>query len=271
MQRLKRLVPLAAVLTIMAAPGAITPAFAQGSPQQQTAQTRMGATSPATMLSHAYQEALHAHESAALGMNDMATNHLENVRLTLAMIDPQASGMNQSVQQQLAAIRELVESVDLPSDRNQAVQSTERLVNQFVTLFNRMPQGMGGGGGAAQQAMQPTVFDITVLASADAANAHTSAVRRDWEKVQRHAQDAVSHLDQAIKSAESGTHKLDASLVRELRSIRQDASQLLTHAKNKNASTNEAAGKLVTRLGAISPKIAMSHQQRGGGAGQPRK
>lgn len=271
MQRLKRLVPIAAVLTLVAAPAAIAPAYAQGNQkqQQQQMQHMMGATSTSYMLNHAYQEALHAHESAALGMNDMATNHLENVRLTMAMIDPQRSGMNQGLQQQLAAIRETVQNIDLPSDRAQAVQNTERVVSQFVAFYNRAPQGMGGGGGGQQAGMMPTAFDLTSQASTQAANAQASIVSRDWTQAQRHAQDALSHLDSAIKMAESGNRKLDAALVRDLRSIRQDANTLLTQTRNKNQQANQSAGKLVGRLGTVSPRIAMAlENQQGGGAGQ---
>ncbi len=270
MQRLKRLVPIAAVLTLVAAPAAIAPAYAQGNQQhqQQQMQHQMGATSTGYMLNHAYQEALHAHESAALGMNDMATNHLENVRLTMAMIDAQRSGMNQGMQQQIAAIRQSVDNINLPSDRAQATQNTERVVSQFVALYNRAPQAMGGGGGAAQSAMQPTAFDLTSMATTAVAEAQGSIVERDWAQAQRHAQDAVMHLDQAIKVSESGPRKLDAALVRDLRSIRQDANQLLTQTRNKNKQANQTAGKVVGRLGTTSPKIAMSLEQQGGGAGQ---
>jgi|GEM_PF-2285384 len=269
MQRLKRLVPLAAVLTLVAAPAAIAPAYAQGTQQQQQTQHMMGATSTSYMLNHAYQEALHAHESAALGMNDMATNHLENVRLTMAMIDPQRSGMNQGLQQQIAAIRETVENVDLPSDRAQATQNTQRVVSQFVAFYNRAPQGMGGGGGGQQAGMMPTAFDLTSMASTEAANAQASIVSRDWASAQRHAQDAVNHIDNAIKTAESAGRKLDAALVRELRNIRQDANTLLTQTRNKNQQANQSAGKLVGRLGTVSPRIAMAlENQQGGGAGQ---
>jgi hypothetical protein len=271
MQRLKRLVPIAAVLTLVAAPAAIAPAYAQGQQQQQQAQHMMGATSSSHLLDHAYQEALHAHEAAALGMNDMATNHLENVRLTVAMIDPQRIGMSRDLQQQLAAIRETVENVDLPGEPAQAVQNTQRVVSQFIAFYNRVPQG-GGGGAAQQAAMMPTAFDLTAMASTDAAAAQTSVMHRDWNKVQRHAQDAVTHIDQAIKAAETGTRKLDAKLVTELRNIRQDANQLLTHARNKNQAANQTAGKLVGRLGTVSPKIATAlESKQGGGAGQQKR
>lgn len=268
MQRIKRLVPIVAILTLAAAPAAIAPAFAQGQAEHQ-----MGATSPSYLFNHAYKEALHAHEAAALGMNDMATNHLENVRLTMAMIDPQRIGMNQGLQQQMAAIRESVENIDLPSDRGQATQNTQRVVSQFVAFYNRAPQGMGGGGGgAAQQAeMQPTVFDFSSMASTATADVQASILSRDWAEAQRHAQDAVNHLDKAIKAAEAGPRKLDAALVRDLRSIRQDANQLLTHTRNKNQQANEAAGKVVNRLGTVSPRIAVALTQQGGGAGQPQK
>lgn len=268
MQRLKRLVPIAAVLTLVAAPAAIAPAYAQGQQQQQQMQHMMGATSTNHLLDHAYQEALHAHEAAALGMNDMATNHLENVRLTIAMIDPQRTGMNRELQQQLSAIRETVDNVDLPGEPAQAVQNTQKVVSQFIAFYNRAPQG-GGGGAAQKAAMMPTAFDLTAMASSDAAEAQTSAVQRDWSNVQRHAQDAVTHIDQAIKAAEGGTRKLDSKLVAELRNIRKDAGQLLTHARNKNQAATQTAGKLVGRLGTVSPKIAMALEpNRGGGAGQ---
>jgi hypothetical protein len=269
MQRLKRLVPIAAVLTLVAAPAAIAPAYAQGNQQQQQSQHMMGASSTSFMLNHAYQEALHAHEAAALGMNDMATNHLENVRLTVAMIDPQRSGMNQGLQQQLSAIRETVENVDLPDDRNQAIQNTQRVVSQFVAFYNRAPQAMGGGGGAAQQAaMMPTAFDLTSMATTEVANAQASVVSREWADAQQHAKDALSHLDRAIKAAETGPRRLDAAIVKEMRNIRQDANTLLTQTRNKNQQANQTAGKVVGRLGTLSPKVAMGLMPQGGGAGQ---
>ena len=273
MQRLKRLVPLAAVLTLVATPAAIAPASAQGSQHQQQSQhmqNMMGATSTTFMMNHAYQEALNAHESAALGMNDMATNHLENVRLTMAMIEPQRTGMNQGLQQQIAAIRQSVENVNLPSDRVQATQSTQRVVNQFVAFYNRAPQAMAGGGGGAQQAgMMPTAFDLASMASMGAANVQASVVQRNWTLAQRQAQDSLASIDGAIKISESGKTKLDAALVRDLSSARQDANTLVTQTRNKNQQANQTAGKLVERLGTLSPRIAMALEgMQGGGAGQ---
>lgn len=268
MQRLTRLVPLAVALTLVAAPAAIAPAFAQGGQQhQQQSQHMMGATSTSYLLNHAYQEALNAHEAAALGMNDMATNHLENIRLTISMLEPQRSGMNQGLAQQLAAIRESVSNVNLPDDRAQATQQTERVVSQFVAFYNRAPQAMGGGGGAAQQAgMKMTAFDFAGMASSEAASVQSSAAMRDWNDAQLHSRDLITHLDNAIKAAEAGPRKVDPAVVKELRSIRQDANQLQTQARNKNQQATQTAGKLVTRLGAVSPRIAMSLE--GGGAGQ---
>ncbi|MNR84070.1 hypothetical protein D3C86_242820 [compost metagenome] len=266
MQRLKRLVPLAAVLTLVATPAAIAPALAQGTQHQQM-QHMMGATSANAMISHAYQEALNAHEAAALGMNDMATNHLENVRIAMAMIEPQRTGMNQGLQQQLAAIRQSVESVNLPEDPVQAAQNTQRVVSQFVAFYNRAPEAMGGGGGAAKAGMMPTAFDLTSQATMQIAGVQTSVVSRDWAGAQQQAKNALANLDSAIKMSEAGPHKLDAAVVRELKVIRTDANTLLTQTRNKNQQANQSAGKLVGRLGTVSPRIAMSLTQ-GGGAGQ---
>lgn len=273
MQKFTRMVPLAVALALTAAPVA-APAFAQGSQQGQPSQQSqhphaMGATSTSHLLSHAYQEALHAHEAAALGMNDMATNHLENVRLTIAMVDPQATGMNQGLAQQITGIRESVQNVDLPTDRAQATQNTQKVVSQFVALFNRTPQAMGGGGGAAQQAaMGPTVFDLTANASIAAANVQAKSSMREWTEAQQHAKDVVSHLDRAIKAAESGTRRLDAKIVTELKNIRQDANRLVTATRDKSQQANQNAGKLVTRLGTVTPQIATAIESRqGGGAG----
>ncbi len=270
MQKLTRLVPLAIALTLVAAPAAIAPAFAQGTAKMQQEHAMRGTTSTGYMLNHAYQEAIHAHEAAALGMNDMATNHLENVRLTVAMIDPQQSGMNAGLQQQLAAIRESVSNVDLPDDRARATQNTQQVVSQFVAFYGRMPQGIGGGGGAAQaEVLMPTVFDLTTMATSEAAQVQTSVVSRDWAETQIHAKDVVSHLDKAIKAAESGTRRLDAAIVNELKSVRKDANNLMTQTRNKNQQASQTAGKLVGRLGTLTPKIARSIETtQGGGAGQ---
>jgi hypothetical protein len=273
MQRLTRLVPLAVALTLIGAPGAIAPAFAQGSKQMQQQHSMVGATSTKHLLDHAYQEALHAHEAAALGMNDMATNHLENVRLTIAMVERPQSGMDQGMQQQLAAIRESLSNIDLPDDRARATQDTQRVVSQFVALYNRAPQGMGGGGGAgAPGGGAPTAFDLTSVATTEAAGVQTSVVARDWAAAETLSKNLVSRLDQAIKAGESGTHRLDAAIIKDLKSIRQDANQIMTHARNKNQEAGQAAGKLVGRLGAVTPKIALNiEKQQGGGAGKQKR
>lgn len=273
MQRLTRLVPLAVALTLVAGAGAIAPAYAQGSQQkaqQHQQMMPMSATSSKYMLDHAYQEAIRAHEAAALGMNDMATNHLENVRLTIAMLEEPNSGLNANMRQQLDAIRESVARIELPNDRAQASRDTEQVVSQFVAFYSRAPQAMGGGGGAAvQPGMGATAFDQSANATSEAANVQTSVFERDWAGAEQHAKNLVAHLDKAIKASESGAHKLDAALVKDLKSIRQDASQIVTHTRNKNQQAAQSAGKVVGRLGGVTPKIATNlEKQQGGGAGK---
>jgi hypothetical protein len=287
MQKFSRMLALAVTLSLVAAPAALAQngggggqqkqqkqqQTQQGAQQRAQAQQRMmqGAASVSGLLGHAYREALHAHQSVAMGKTDMATNHIENVRLTLEAIDTERAGLNQEVSQQIASIREAAGNIQVSDDRQQTGQQTQQLVSQFVALYNRMPGAMGGGGGGKGQLNQvsgKTSFELAIMAAEEASLVQTNAAVNNWTQAQLHARDTVNHIDAALKASEMGMGRLGNDLVTELRNIRQDANRLVRLSRDKSRQTNEVAGRVVTRLGTVAPRIAMTiENQQGGGAG----
>lgn len=282
MQRVTRILPIALAMAVSLAPVAIA-ANQQGggggtaTKQQMSGMQHMlpGGISMKGQMDHAYTEALSAHESVALGMNDMAANHLSNVELTLGHLEDQMAGgggagqghmMNSQMRQQLSAIRQDAGNLrGNMGDRANALKGTSQLVTRFVTFYNTMGTTMpAGGGGGAQQPMKSPA-ELMGGASKAAAHAQASIVGRDWTAANLHARDMVAHLEQAEKASRTAGLQANRDEMKHLSTLRTDARKLVSAIDSKSKDAAKQAGSLVTRIGAEIMHVADATM--GGGAG----
>lgn len=283
MQRALRILPITLALAVSLAPAALAKQHAGGG-GGATAQSQMsgmqhmlpGGISFKGQMDHAYTEAIKAHESVVLGMNDMATNHLSNVDLVLSHLEDQMGGgggaqgqqmLNQQMRTQFSAIRKEASNLrGNMGDRANAMKGTTQLVSRFVTFYDTMgTTTMGGGGGAAAMPMKSPV-ELVGGAGSMVAETQAALAGRDFDAAALHAKDAVNHLQKAEQVATR--HKLPNAEITRIRTLRQEATKLNTAVTSRSANATKQAGKLVTRIGTELPRLAEATM--GGGAGMPR-
>lgn len=279
MQRATRILPIALAMAVSLAPAAMAArqGGGGGTTQQQAGMHQMlpGGISFKGQMDHAYSEALNAHESVVLGMNDMAANHLANIDLVLSHLEDQMGGgggaqgkmMSQAMRTQLSTIRQ--EAGNLRGnmgDRQNALKGTSALVARFVAFYDTMaPTAVGGGGGMTGMMMEsPT--ELVGAAAKMAAQTQAALAARDFEAASLHAKDAMVHLQKAEKAAVMT--KMASSEVTRIRQLKQDATKVNGAVSGRSSDALKESGRLVTRIGTEMPRIAAASM--GGGAGMQR-
>lgn len=286
MQRATRILPIALAVAVSLAPAALAKQGGGGggttaTKQQMSGMHHMmpGGISLRGQMGHAYAEAVNAQESVALGMNDMAANHLSNVEMVVAHIEEQMAGgggaaqgqmLTAQMRQQLSAIRQ--DAANLRGnlgDRATATKGTGQLVSRFVTFYNTMAaMPAGGGGGMAMHSMKsPT--ELMGHATKAAAETQASVAAKDWTSANLHARELVASLEQAETSARMVGLKANSAEMQHLTSMKNDARKLMAGIDSKSKDAAKQAGVLVTRLGTEVAHVADAMQ--GGGAGMPQQ
>ncbi|HEY9854387.1 MAG TPA: hypothetical protein V6D05_01530 [Stenomitos sp.] len=282
MQRATRLLPIALAMAVSLAPAALAKQQGGGGGTSATQQHKMsgmqhmlpGGISMKGQMDHAYTEALNAHEAVAMGMNDMAANHLSNVDLVLSHLADQMGGgggaqgqmmmMTPQMKSQFDAIRQDASNLrGNLGDRPTALKGTAQLVSRFVNFYDAMgAQAMGGGGGMAAKAMQSPA-ELVGNAGRMIAEAQASLAGRDFEAARLHVKDALNHLQMAEQSAT--TNQIASVQITRIRVLRTDANKLDGEIGSRGANALKLAGALVNRIGTELPAIADASM--GGGAG----
>lgn len=269
MQRLSMMALLtAAVVAIAPAAWAQQGTMESMESKDQKATTQqhgnMGMTSKGPSVSflvhHAYQEALHASESFAFNMKDMATNHLENVHLTLGMLDLEKDVRDSKLREHLRGILDKSKSVE----SNPTAQGTNQLVNQFVVLISAMPASQGGGGGHGMP-LTPLMLlpgELVGMAASSAADTQVDVAHRDFAGAKLHAAHSVALLDAALKSAQ--LNNLGTNQLNTIRTLQKQAKTVLDQVNARSTQADESAGRLVTQIGL---QLAALAPHPGGGAG----
>lgn len=272
MQRATRLLPIVLALAVSVAPAALA-ATKQGgtSPHMAMQQMMPGGISLKGQMDHAYTEALNAHESVALGMNDMAANHLANVDLVLSHLEDQMGGggggqgqtMSQQTRQQITAIRQDASKLrGNLGDRASALKGTEQLVSRFVSFYDQMgTTAMGGGGGAAKPMQSPA--ELVGSAGRMVGETQAALAGRDFQAASLHSKDALNHLQMAEQAATR--MQLAKAEVNRIKQLRQAASKLNGSVSSRSNGATKEAGQLVAKIGSALPRIADATM--GGGAG----
>jgi len=283
MQRASRLLPIALAMAVSLAPAALAKQQGGGGGTSATQQHMMsgmqmlpGGISMKGQMDHAYSEALNAQQAVALGMNDMAANHLSNIDLTLSHLEDQMAGggggpmmMTPQMKSQLEAIRQDASNLrGNLGDRPTALKGTSQLVSRFVNFYDTMgAQAMGGGGGMAAKAMESPA-ELVGTAAHMIAEAQAALAGRDFDSARLHVKDALSHLQMAEQSA--SRNKIATVQITRIRVLRTDATKLDGEIANRAATALKVAGALVTKIGSELPAIAEASM--GGGAGmQPNR
>ena len=255
----------------MAAPAAIAQTRTDTNrPQAQTERqmqgrqmSQQGASVP-FMVSHAYKEALHYHESVAMGMDDMARNHLENVRIMLGHIDMDRDVTDQRLRNELTQLRDRVGGLR----GGVSLDNSRDLVYRFTNVIAAMPAPAGGGGG--QSGVTPMVLlpaELVAEATVSVASAQIDASQRNVAGARIHAQHAVAALEAAVQSAR--LHQMRQPTIQELQSLHTRAQQLQGAIGQNSPQAVRDAGQLVQRLGQALPTLTAA-QGGGAGTGQPK-
>lgn len=255
---------LLAACSLCLAPAAMaqTQTQTQTQNQQKPLQGRQMSTqghSVPFVLSHAYMEALHAHQSVAMGMNDMARNHLDNVKILVGRIDTQRDVTDAKLRDSLNQLKSRVDNIGSAD-----INATRDLVSRFSNVVAAMPMPQGGGGGAA--GMTPMLLlpgELVAKASDSAVNMQVDASQRNMAGAKLHAQHTVATLDAAIRSAQM--NKMQPATIRQLQELRSRAVTVQGQLNSNPALAAKSAGDLVVRLGTALPNLTMAGA--GGGAG----
>lgn len=260
-----RILPLALTLVIGIAPAALARA-AQTTTQSTATMTQVVLPGDMTMkgqLEHAYMEALHAHQSLAKGMGDMASNHLSNVEIVISSLEQHSSQIDAATRQRLSQIRSMVsDAKNSLSDRTAGTKATSALVGAFTAFYDQVAaRPMGGGGGMARPELSTT--EALGMASTATAKAQTAIASRHWDVATLHMRDASKHLDTAYQAAQAG--KLSQTEQQHMRTLQKEAQTLNSSIQNHSNNAVKQAGSLVNRIGSELSKIASS--QMGGGGG----
>lgn len=221
--------------------------------------TQHGASVP-FLVSHAYREALHTHESVAMGMNDMARNHLANVRIVLGHIDLDRDVTDQRLRNELTRLRDRAEGLK----GDVSLKDAGDLVSRFTNVIVAMPVPAGGGGGKA--GVTPMVLlpaELVAKATASAADLQVDVAQRNFAGAKLHAQHAVDALDAAVQSAQ--LNKMSSRTIRELQDLRGRAEKVQRTVIGHSPKAIQEAGQLVQHLGKALPSLTAAH---GGGAGR---
>lgn len=232
-------------------------------PMQGRQMSQQGASVP-FMVGHAYKEALHYHESVAMGMEDMARNHLENVRIMLGHIDMDRDITDQRLRNELTQLRDRVGGLR----GGVSLDHSRDLVNRFTNVIAAMPAPQGGGGG--QSGVTPMVLlpaELVAKATDSVADAQIDASQRNFAGAKIHAQHAVAALDAAVQSAK--LHQMRQPTIQEIQGLRSRAQQLQNAIGQSSPQAVKDAGQLVQRLGQALPTLTAS-QGGGAGVGQPK-
>lgn len=278
MRGFPKVVPLAVLIALMGASVAMAqPAPKEGAKRENVAERGVhhvehGAESVLGRLESAYHEVIHAHRKAAVGENAAAQSHLEAAKRNLAQVPPEQ--LTPETARDLKQIEQELGQVEISKNRAQATQQTKGLVSRFVGLFSHFHRREGGGAGTAgrMEAMGITSFEALGAAADESASTQAAAATGDWSRAQQHARNAVEQLDASLQAAQKSSSKLTKAEIQQLQSIRNEAGQVQQLAQAKSDRTQEAAGKLVSRIGDVTPSIAMTLETpAGGGAGTPPK
>lgn len=283
MQRATRLLPIALAMAVSLAPAAFAAKTQAGAGKAVTTRQQVsamqgilpGGISFKGQMDHAYTEALNAQEAVALGMNDMAANHLANVDLIVSHLEDQMAGggagkgqeMSAETRSHLSTIRQEASTLQRNlGNRSNAIKGTSQLVSRFVSFYDTMgTTAMGGGGGAAARPVQAPA-ELVGSAGRLIGEAQAALAGRDFEAASLRARDAVNHLQMAEKMATQ--HKFASSEITHLKQLHQEASKLHSSIEGRSASATKQAGMLVTRIGSELPHVAEASM--GGGAGMQR-
>lgn len=209
------------------------------------------------LVHHAYKEALHAQESVTMGMNAMATNHLENVGLVLGTIDLGRDVSDANLRTGLTQIRDQARSLgSAPS-----IQGSQQLVGRFVNLVATMPMPAMGGGGGGMMPLTPMLNlpgELAASAAMSAANAQVDASQRNFDGAKRHAQHAVAGLEQALASAR--LHQMPGDKISQIQTLHNQANEVLSLVGQRSTRSVQASGQLVTRISSALPTLAPVHK-----------
>lgn len=213
--------------------------------------SKLGVSVP-YLLHQAYVEAIHANEAIGLGVLPMAENHLDNVAITLGAIDLDRTVTDKRMRSAIQNLRDEAQVVG----SNPTAPGGDRLVEQFVSLFEQLPSipaGGGGGMGLVNPAQAHTATDWVAMAYASAADAQVDVAMKDYRGAQLNAQHTVLTLDLAKQSAQMGRH--DANALKTLDRLRQDAARVTAQIQGKSPQAAKTSGQLVTRIGRALPMI----------------
>lgn len=265
------LIALAAATVVAFAPAALaqqgTTRTDKPAAQQHQMHGNMSMTSKgpsvAFLVHHAYKEAVHASESVAFGMKDMATNHLENVRIVLGSLDLDRDIRDTKMRDQVRNILNRADDIA----GNPDAQGTQQLVGQFSTLISAMPAPQGGGGGKGMPMTPMTHLpgELASMAAASAVDTQVDIANGDFGAAKLHAQHTVNVLEAALKSGQ--LHKISSQHINSIRSLHTQAKTVLNQVNARSAQADVAAGKLVTQIGSALPALA-PRPMAGGGAGR---
>lgn len=263
-----RILPLALTLAIGVAPAAFARAAQSGTGAQSSTTMGTQVVLPGDMtmkgqIDHAYMEAVHAHDSMAKDMGEMAANHLSNIDLVLANLEKHSQQIDSATRARISNLRSLVSSAKSNlGDRTAGLKATSSLVGGFTSFYDQMAaRPMGGGGGATR----PELSTTEALAKAGEATAvtQTAIASRNWEMASLHVRDAIKHLDTANKA--SMAMKAKSADQTRVRTLHKEVQSLNSAIERRSTDAVKQAGALVNRIGMELSRVASSHM--GGGAG----
>ncbi|HEY9899267.1 MAG TPA: hypothetical protein V6D00_08810 [Pantanalinema sp.] len=281
MHRTTRLIPLALALVVGVAPAAFAKSHsAQASSttvQHKQKMSGMHQMLPDGLsfkgqLDHAYTEALNVQSSMAMGMEEMAKNHLANVKLIITHLDQASSNLDKTTMDRLGAIRTEADKLEgMLGEREAGIKGSNALVMRFVAFYDQMASAMpmGGGGGAMARPMQ-SASELLAGAGDSAAMTQSALAVRDFEIAKFHARDMQLHLIAAEKAL-TMTHgiKAQSTEVQHVNALREDSRKLISAIDSRAKNATQLAGQMVGKIGTELPLIASATMGGGGGMSHP--
>ncbi|MNY18909.1 hypothetical protein D3C86_1523180 [compost metagenome] len=275
------MIPLALALVVGVAPAAFAKqhlAQAAGTQQQRQNQKMTGmqqmlpgGLSFKGQLDHAYSEAANVQAALAMDMEDMAKNHLSNVKLILAHLEQSGVNLDKPMTDRLNAIRSEADRLDgMMGDRNAALKGSSTLVSRFVTFYDQMASAMPMGGGGAMARPMKSATELLASAGDSAVMAQSALAGRDFVTASNHARDLQQHLtmtERAMMTAHG--MKAQSTEVKHVKALQQDARKLMSSIDSRSANATKQAGQMVDRIGSELTLVANATMGGGGGMTHP--
>ncbi|MBO9541211.1 hypothetical protein J7643_11535 [bacterium] len=281
MHRATRMIPLALALVVGVAPAAFAKnhlAQAAGTQQQQRQNQKMtgmqqmlpGGLSVKGQLDHAYSEALNVQSALAMDMEDMAKNHLANVKLIIAHLEQSGAKLDKPMTDRLSAIRSEADKLDsMMGDRNAALKGSAILVSRFVTFYDQMASAMPMGGGGAMARPMKSATELLASAGDSAAMTQSALAGRDFATAVNHARDVDQHLKMAGLALVAQGMTAQSNEVKHVKALQQDSRKLVGAIESRSASATKQAGQMVDRIGTELMLVANATMGGGGGMSHP--